>query len=309
MEEIRDVTAIVRSVGERTEESCRRLLAEQIPPDNIVVVRDAPFSATLARSFRVGLERGLTWTFCVDADVLPLPDAVRDLRDTARAAGDNVCEVQGLVLDKFFGNFRPAGNHLYRTAALRTALDLIPAEGLASPAAPASFRPLRPELSTLNAMKERGYPWIQTAQPVGLHGFEQYYRDVFRTCFVQAHKHDWIMHRLARFWRRMAAQDRDYEVALRGLGAGIGETGQPRIDVRAFPQGGTAVLGVTGLSEKPDIGPEEAISSAQVAAVLTSWVVPPECEQLLRRNFTQTGSEQTAPSSTAHSSPSAPTRV
>jgi hypothetical protein len=308
MEEIRDVTAIVRSVGERTEESCRRLLAEQIPPDNVVVVRDAPFSATLAQSFRIGLERGLTWTFCVDADVLPLPDAVRDLRESARAAGDNVCEVQGLVLDKFFGDIRAAGNHLYRTAALRTALDLIPAEGLASPTA-STKKPLRPELLVLNAMKDRGYPWIQTAQTVGLHGFEQYYRDVFRTCFVQAHKHDWVVARLARFWRRMAAQDRDYEVALRGVGAGIAEIGQPRIDVRAFPQGGTAVLGLAGLSEKPDIGPGEAITSSQVAAVVTSWVVPPECERLLRRKITQTGSGPTAPNPPAGSSLSTPAKA
>ncbi len=238
-----------------------------------MIVRDAPFSATLAESFRVGLERGLTWTFCVDADVLLFPDAVRDLRDAAGKAGDDVCEVQGLVLDKFFGDFRAAGNHFYRTAALRNALDLIPAEGTA----------LRPEHSMLNAMMERGYPWIQTSQPLGLHGFEQYYRDVFRTCFVQAHKHDYVMHLLARFWRGMAAQDRDYEVALRGLAAGIVETGRPRIDVRAFPQGGTAVLGLASLSEKPDIGSGEEISSTQVAAVIASWVVPPECAKLLRR--------------------------
>ena len=45
---IAKVTVVIRSVGERTEAVCRNLVAQQVPQENIVVVSNAPFSATLA---------------------------------------------------------------------------------------------------------------------------------------------------------------------------------------------------------------------------------------------------------------------
>ncbi len=107
---------------------------------NILIVGNTPFSVTLADSYRAGIERGFAWTLCVDADVLVLPNAIFGLLDVAHTLPAEACDVQGLVLDKFFGVRRPAGNHLYRTSLLSKALGLIPPEG----------QDIRPENSTLN---------------------------------------------------------------------------------------------------------------------------------------------------------------
>ncbi len=152
----RDVTVVIRSVGERTEAACRELLAQQVPKDNIVSVSNAPFSATLADSYRAGIDRGLAWTLCVDADVLVLANSIAGLLDIALKLPAEACEVQGLVLDKFFGVRRPAGNHLYRTSMLSKALGLIPREG----------EDIRPEFYTLNKMTG-GHPWMERPLVVG----------------------------------------------------------------------------------------------------------------------------------------------
>ncbi len=76
----------------------------------------------------------------MDADVSVLPNAISGLLDVANKLAAEACEVQGLVLDKFFGVPRPAGNHLYRTSLLSKALGLIPPEA----------QDIRPENSTLN---------------------------------------------------------------------------------------------------------------------------------------------------------------
>ncbi|MFQ5575287.1 MAG: hypothetical protein ACE5E0_06670, partial [Terriglobia bacterium] len=121
-----DVTVVIRSVGERTEAECRNLIAQQVPQENIVIVSNAPFSATLADSYRAGIERGLAWTLCVDADVLLRRHAVSEMLNVACDLPAEACEVQGLMLDKFMGGPRTGGTKLYRTSLLSRALELIP---------------------------------------------------------------------------------------------------------------------------------------------------------------------------------------
>jgi hypothetical protein len=256
------VTVVIRSAGERTEAACRYLLAQQVPEDNIVTVSNAPFSATLADSYRAGIERGLPWTLCIDADVLVGPGIVGQLLEAAAKADHAVCEVQGLVLDKFFGVRRPAGNHLYRTSLLPKALALIPREG----------QDIRPEYCTLNKMEEAGHPWVQTRVVVGIHDFEQYHRDIFRKCSVHARKHDWLMHHLASYWRQMERQDDDYRIALWGLAAGIADNGDIRVDVRrdyGFSKWVPAEVWV----EKRALEPGQ-IALEEIERTLAGWVSP-----------------------------------
>jgi hypothetical protein len=121
------VTIIIRSVGERTEKLCRELiLAKGVFAENVVVVREAPFSAVMRKSFETGIQLGLPWTFCVDADLLLRPGAVEKMLHLGDAQPENVCEIQGYILDKFYGRPRQGGVHLYRTAILPLVLASIP---------------------------------------------------------------------------------------------------------------------------------------------------------------------------------------
>lgn len=260
-----NVTAIIRSVGERTESLCRQLVLQQVPEENVHVVSNTPFSATLKDSFKKGIEQDLEWALCVDADILLRPNAVHSLVSAAEKCNTQVCEIQGLILDKIFGGTREGGPHLYRTSLLPKALELIPEEGT----------DLRPEYYMLQAMKAAGHPWIQTKELFGVHDFEQYYRDIYRKCFIQAHKHDYLADWFIRYWRRMASEDPDYKAALIGFAAGIAETGNVRIDASKYPEDIRDILNKYGLHEKPELA-QDKIVPGEIEKIISGWDEPEE---------------------------------
>lgn len=217
------VTGVVRSVGERTAAACRALLAAQLGPGaQIAQVGSKPFPETLADSLRAGVAGNRTWTLCLDADVLVLPGAVAALLAEADALDGSVAEVQPVVFDRFFGGWRPAGVHLYRTAHLPAALQTLAAM-------PSS---IRPEAALLQQLAADGLPWHQAPIEFGVHDFEQAPRDVFRKCFVHARKHADLAPALERYWRARSA-DADFATALEGLKAGAAHTGAIALDADA----------------------------------------------------------------------------
>lgn len=259
---ITSTTVIVRSVGERTEDLCRKLiLAQGVPEEAVVIVREAPFSQAMRTSFRTGLEHGRPWTFCIDADVLLRAGSIQKMLDLADQQPRNVCEIQGFVLDKFFGGPRTAGNHIYRTSLLDRVLEAIPEEGV----------DVRPETHALQAMKAAGYPWRLVTELVGLHDFEQQYSDIFRKSFVQAHKHLSHIDLFVPFWREKAEEDIDYRVALSGFAAGVEYVGEIRIDRRAeYYRKGTQRL---GLDDKCDLDPN-SLGPNEIEQVIENWTEP-----------------------------------
>ena len=108
---IDDLTIIIRSSGERTVDNCKFLIEQQVPGNNVIIIEETPFSAALKKCFEVGIERGLKWTLCIDADVLVQDGIIAKLLKYAKTAGENIFEIQGLVIDKFFPIKRPAGKY------------------------------------------------------------------------------------------------------------------------------------------------------------------------------------------------------
>lgn len=212
---------IIRAADERTVELCNKLIEEQGFKDEIFFTRETPFSAALRKSYKIGIEKGKPWTFCVDADVLLRGNSIRTLLRFAMEQEENVFEVQGLVHDKFFPWPRQAGNHLYRTSLLKKGIELIPEEG----------RDIRPESYVLRAMKEKGYPYKTFSFIVGLHDFEQYFFDIYRKSFVHSHKHLKYTESMIPHWKkRLNHGDKDYEVALAAFTDGILNSQQVYID-------------------------------------------------------------------------------
>src|SRR5690606_8199631 len=97
-----DVAVVVRSAGERTEQVCLNLLNQQVSAADVVLVREKPFSKALVRSFEVGVERGLPWMLCVDADVLVTRDAVAQHLKWTRELPPQAFGMSGFLLDKFY---------------------------------------------------------------------------------------------------------------------------------------------------------------------------------------------------------------
>lgn len=212
-----NITFIIRSVRERTESLCKHLTLEQgVSENDIFIVREVPFSASMKKSFKTGIEQGKKWTFCIDADVLLRPNSIKKLLQFAENQNENVCEVQGFVLDKFFGGPRQAGNHFYRTSLLPEVMKRIPEEGT----------DIRPESFTLAKMKEDGYPWVKFPDIIGIHDDEQYNFDIYRKAFVQAVKHLDRAELLVTHWKNNVSVDHDCKVALQGFSDSIKNNAQ-----------------------------------------------------------------------------------
>lgn len=256
-----DVFVIIRSVGERSEYLCQDLISEQVPEENIAIVRNkTPFSAALTESYRIGIEMDFKWTLCVDADVLLRPGAIAKLLYFAEQQDEKVCGLQGYILDKFFGGPRCAGNHLYRTSYLEKILKIVPTKG----------EPIRPESVILETMVEEGYPWKIVPYLIGLHDFEQYYRDIYRKCFVHSHKHQAFIELFLSHWRDKASTDIDYQVAVKGFANGIEHYGQVLIDTeQKIYQEGFSRLGLEE-KEKLSVG----LSLRDIEAIISNWVEP-----------------------------------
>jgi len=266
-------SVIIRSAGERTEQLCKQLIIEQgVSPENLSSVREAPFSAALKKSFEVGIGHGLKWTLCNDADVLLRPGAVEAMVSFAEQQDEKVCEIQGFILDKFFGGPRNGGVHLYRTSLLPKALGKLPPEE----------SNIRPEFQTLKAMAAIGYPFRIVPFLVGIHDFEQYYADIFRKCFIQAHKHLELTEFFLSIWREKATSDIDYVVALHGFSSGVEHYGEVSIDSRQEIY--QTLLSKYQVQEKTDLDLGK-YSLAAIEALINNWVEPDLYRELYPDKF------------------------
>jgi hypothetical protein len=215
-----NITVVIRSVGERTEELCREIIGTQIAQQKIFLVREKPFACAVQRTFQIGIEQGRRWTLAVDADTLLLPGAIQYLCEYAVTQEADFFKAQGLIIDKFLSNPRPAGPHLYCTAHLPAALSYIPE----------CFEDLRPETFILKKMEEQGFPVMKADIVIGFHDFEQYYCDIFRKIFLHSKKHTRDSKLLKTQWAQLADNDYDYAVALSAYESGLNYRGAVTAD-------------------------------------------------------------------------------
>jgi hypothetical protein len=263
------ITVVIRSSGERTEAICQELVRAQGITDNqITIVRETPFANALRASYRAGMACGTAWTLCLDADVLLLPGSITRMTGTMERQHPSVFEIQGQILDKLFGGPRDGGIHLYRTSMLERGLECIPPEPSA----------VRPEFRTLEAMENHGFHWRRINYLTGTHAFEQYYRDIFRTCFVHARKHPEYAEIFTSYWPQQSLSDPDFQIALEGYAQGIRHQGDLSIDSKgdAYRDAFERLL----VSEKPPLA-ADALSTIDVQQLVDRWVVP----AVFRRHF------------------------
>jgi hypothetical protein len=238
-----NIAVIIRSVGERTEALCTHLVKQQVPESHVVVIHERPFSQAIRRSFEIGLDFGLDWTLCVDADLLLSQSTITDLVQGASALPCTAFGVHGLLADKLMGFVRHGGPHLYRTTLLGKALEFLD-EAESS---------LRPETFVKDQMAARGHDWVQTHRLLTLHAFEQYYSDIYRVMRVRAQKSGGQVPRLLKRARKLQALDADFLVVERGLRDGLAHEGPIILDSQQWADHVPMVLSSLELTEKSDL--------------------------------------------------------
>lgn len=254
------VTVIIRSVGERTEALCEALILNEVPKANVHLIRERPFGAAVRKTLELAIEKGRRWTLAVDADVLLRRHAIRDGLAWAETEKREFFFANFLVADKLLGEIRCGGAHLYRGHLLHEALRY---------ADSSIDGHERPESLVRARMALAGVQSVQVHNlVVGLHGFEQSYRDIFRTSFVYALKHP-VSHMecCVRAWQRLMNEDEDFRVALAGVRASMSVGGSPVIDDRLIPSSIREIEALSGVEEKPAL-PGDALDSRKIAQML-----------------------------------------
>jgi len=207
------VTIIIRSVGERTEALCKKLIVEQgVPEENVFIIRETPFSKAMKVGYQKGIDNGLKWTYCIDADVLLAEYGIRDMVNIANEQPDEVFTISARLIDKLLNMPRRVGNHLFRTSYLPMMIENI-----------ASYEKegIRPETDAKNRIIEAGGVEHKVDNIIGLHDFEQHFEDIARKTFVHANKHAEYLGDFVPYWKDNADNDEDFKVALIGLAEGL----------------------------------------------------------------------------------------
>ncbi len=275
---------IIRSVGERTEELCEKLIVDQgVDKKDVEIIRETPFSKALEVSFEIGIKRKKKWTFMVDADVLLRENSVNKMIQFAEAQDSNICQIQGYILDKFFGGIRRGGVHIYRTELLPLALKMIPDEGTN----------VRPESFLLREMEKNGYPHKVEPYVVGTHDDEQYNFDIYRKAFVQAVKHTARAELFIKLWRSKSDFDQDFKIALKGFSDSLLNHDEIYInkDLSIFRE----KFNEAGFSEKEKIE-KSSYSPKKIDEIINQWIYPdiyykffPDKDKYETKNFLSKG--------------------
>ncbi|MGJ8642155.1 MAG: hypothetical protein ACSHX9_02005 [Luteolibacter sp.] len=257
-----DVSIVLRSAGERTAPLCKELLSSLVVDSGTQFheTQQAPFGKALHESFNWARSTPHKWTLTIDGDILPHTAGLRSLIEFAETLPSDIFHCQGLVIDKLFGNIRPAGVRIYRTSAIERMMEEITDNITDS---------IRPESNLVQLMKKLGYGSAEFSREVGgLHDHEQYFRDIYRKSFIHARKNAEYIRLLLPHWEALAESDPDFKIAMIGYRAGMAFPHDLPIDIRLLPTEISPILKCLGLVEKKEIpvsGLDESYISREIA--------------------------------------------
>ncbi len=237
-----DFKIIIRSAGERTTEVCKLLVINEIPTDNVQIIKLLPFEEALRESYRLGIDSKTKWLITIDADVLPRPGFIKTIAKESGKFSEKVFSFKAMIFDKFFMKHRLAGFRVYRTELLNEALKLIPENGTQ----------IRPEEFTVNMMEKKGYKTEVMEYVIGLHDYQQCYYDLYRKAFFHAVKHPKEVGENISAWKELSLADDDYRVMLNGAIDGLLSKESPTADVRFFKNLAVIALNELNINEKEE---------------------------------------------------------
>lgn len=176
-----EIIIILRSVGERTEKQCKRLLEDIFLEENIVVINNVtPFSAMLEKAYNIGIKKKKKYTLMVDADILLDRDRTYEFLNQVEIIQKDhgpFFVTEPIVYDRFRLNYISAGVHLYYTELLMYAIPY------------ANNMSLRPETTVIRAMAKKGFHSIIIPVVIGLHDYFQYYKSIVKKGMLFSKKH------------------------------------------------------------------------------------------------------------------------
>lgn len=186
------ICAVIRSVGERTEELCYESLMEGVQPEDVAVLKNKyPPYRTYMETFSAFSSFSCDWCLAIDADVI-LKKGWRDVFE--RIIFENDVSVSYAVhfqlLDCITKNPLFRGVHFYNPTFLRLAALFIEcnsiifhSEQLRSVVNHRFYTKI--ESSLVLYFQALGVRHLPIPELIGWHGFEQFYSEIFRQYAVR----------------------------------------------------------------------------------------------------------------------------
>ena len=231
---------VIRAAGERTKDVCKQLVLQELPEKDVYVIECTPFEEALRESYRIGINSQKKWMITIDADVLPRKGFIHEIQSLTENLPDTLFTFKAMIFDKLFLTHRMAGFRVYRNKYLGTAIDLVPGDGME----------IRPESYTIRQMAEMGFKTKVFEYVVGVHDYEQYYRDIYRKAYFHAAKHTSQVAESLTLWKEKSESDPDYRVALKGAIDGLLTADEPIPDIRFFESISEKAVKELNLTEK-----------------------------------------------------------
>lgn len=221
-----NIFVVLRSAKERSFPLAEKALSLQT--DRYEVIEEYPFSAALKKMFEIGKERKEKYLLALDADVVLHPGSLEKMVEIANNS-PGIFFLDFFVMDKFRGKCC-SGCHLYVNRYSGDLLNLV-----------GSQEDTRPENHLmLDFAKTHDLLHEKSHFVVGLHDFEQYYRDLYAKYFRRAlrrkHEAEMLIHILEERRKYYSKDDSDFAVALKALhdGQSSNSADRPLFDARLY---------------------------------------------------------------------------
>lgn len=211
-----NIFVILRFANERSFPLAVEALAQETP--HYAVIEAYPFSKSLQEMFKIGTDLPFDYLLALDADVILHPGIFKKI--AAEAAR---CEffLDFLVMDKFRGRCC-SGCHLY----LNKYSSSLSKYSLA-------LDSTRPENQlVIDFAKNYHLKLLRSSLVVGLHDYEQYYKDLYAKYYRRAHRRKYEagpLKHVIEARKSFFLGDKDFDVVLKGLSDGIVS------DLKPFP--------------------------------------------------------------------------
>lgn len=206
-----EVTVIVRSVGEITQQKCVENLEGIFGKKNVYLIKNiTPLFEATKKSYKTAVKTRSKWVLFVDADTFVDKENIEIFIKKADEIlkNDNKAFVfQGLLYDKFQQIYKQSGVWLYRNDKLPLARKFY---GKCS-------SKLKPDDCLVSSLVESGYHSYGIELQIGIHDFFQSGESIVKKYVLRSARQQDKIDEWKKNWSKLSKTDEDFYWALKGV--------------------------------------------------------------------------------------------